>query len=258
MTSRRRARVLLVDDEPDNLVALEAVLEPLGRELVRASSGEEALRHLLHEEFAVILLDVRMPGLDGFETAALIKRRERTRHVPIIFVTAISKDTEHVFRGYSEGAVDYLLKPYDPAVLRSKVAVFIDLHERAAALEESEQRFRAAFANAPIGMALVSVEGRLLRVNRALTDMLGRAHSELAGSPLDSILHPEDGADNRQALRELVEGGRSVYRAERRCLHAAGHVLTVALSVSPTIGETGEVQQLIAQLEDVTDRQRAE
>ena len=258
MTSRRRARVLLVDDEPDNLVALEAVLEPLGRELVRASSGEEALRHLLHEEFAVILLDVRMPGLDGFETAALIKRRERTRHVPIIFVTAISKDTEHVFRGYSEGAVDYLLKPYDPAVLRSKVAVFVDLHERAAALEESEQRFRAAFTNAPIGMALVSVEGRFIQVNRALTDMLGRAHSELAGSPLDSILHPEDAAENRQALRELVEGGRSVYRAERRCLHVAGHVLTVALSVSPTIAETGEVQQLIAQLEDVTDRQRAE
>src|ERR671916_2277342 len=104
MTAGRRARVLLVDDEPDNLVALEAVLEPLDRELVRATSGEEALRQLLREEFAVILLDVRMPGLDGFETAALIKRRERTRHLPIIFVTAISKDTEHVFRGYSEGA----------------------------------------------------------------------------------------------------------------------------------------------------------
>ncbi|MGH3991464.1 MAG: response regulator, partial [Pseudonocardiaceae bacterium] len=113
MAPGRSARVLLVDDEPDNLVALKAVLEPLGRELVTATSGEEALKLLLQEKFALILLDVRMPGLDGFETAALIKQRERTRHVPIIFVTALSQDTEHVFRGYSEGAVDYLLKPYD-------------------------------------------------------------------------------------------------------------------------------------------------
>ncbi len=258
MTPGRRARVLLVDDEPDNLVALEAVLEPLGPELIRATSGEEALRQLLQGEFAVILLDVRMPGLDGFETAALIKRRERTRHLPIIFVTAISKDTEQVFRGYSEGAVDYLLKPYDPVVLRSKVAVFIELYEKAAALEESEQRFRTAFANAPSGMALVSAEGRFLQVNRALADMLGRAHAELAGSPWDSILHPEERVEDRRALRELVEGTRTIYRAERRCLHADGRALVVALSVSPTTGEAGGVQQLIAQVEDVTDRQRAE
>ncbi|MDQ3644103.1 MAG: SpoIIE family protein phosphatase [Actinomycetota bacterium] len=254
----RRSRVLLVDDEPANLVALEAVLEPLGQELVRAMSGEEALRQLLRTEFAVILLDVRMPGLDGFETAALIKRRQRTRHLPIIFVTAISKDTEQVFRGYSEGAVDYLLKPYDPVVLRSKVAVFIDLHEKAAALEESEQRFRTAFDNAPSGMALISVEGRFVQVNRALVDMLGHAPAELPGSAWDSIMHPEERAQDRQALRELIEGERTVYRAERRCLTADGSVLEVALSVSPTTAEAGGVQQLIAQVEDVTDRQRAE
>ena len=112
MTRERRAGVLLVDDEPDNLVALTAVLEPLDRELVQAGSGEQALALLLKREFAVILLDVRMPGLDGFETAALIKQRQRTRQIPIIFVTAVSRDTEHVFRGYSEGAVDYLLKPF--------------------------------------------------------------------------------------------------------------------------------------------------
>ena len=109
-----RAKLLLVDDRPENLLALEAILEPLGQELVRAGSGEEALRHLLHEEFAAILLDVQMPGMDGFQTAELIKQRERTRHVPIIFLTAISKDAEHVFRGYDAGAVDYLMKPFDP------------------------------------------------------------------------------------------------------------------------------------------------
>src|SRR4051812_45845417 len=160
MRPQRQASVLLVDDQPENLVALSAVLEPLGQDLVHASSGEEALKLLLKMEFALILLDVQMPGLDGFETAALIKQREKTRDVPIIFVTAISKDTEHIFRGYSEGAVDYLLKPYDPAVLRSKVSVFVQLYQKSAALEDSEQRFRTAFANAPSGMALMSPEGR--------------------------------------------------------------------------------------------------
>ncbi len=258
MKAERRASVLLVDDEADNLTALSAVLEPLGRRLVTATSGEEALKLLLKEEFAVILLDVRMPGLDGFETAALIKQRERTRTVPIIFVTAISRDTEQVFRGYSEGAVDYLLKPYDPAVLRSKVSVFIDLHEKAAALEESEQRFRTAFANAPSGMALVSTEGRLLQVNRALADMLGRSQAELAGGRWDSILHPDERAEDRQARRELVEGERAIYRAERRCVHADGRELLVAVSVSRPATRAIPPQQLIAQLEDVTEREQAE
>jgi len=258
MTEGRGARVLLVDDEPDNLVALAAVLEPLGRELVRARSGEEALKLLLQGEFAVILLDVRMPGLDGFETAALIKQRERTRDVPIIFVTAVSKDTEQIFRGYSEGAVDYLLKPYDPSVLRSKVAVFIDLHEKGAALKESEHRFRTAFANAPSGMALVSSDGRLLQVNRALADMLGYAHSELAGTLWDSLVHPEERAQDRQARSELGLGARAVYRAERRCLHADGRVMVVALSVSPAGDSGASGRQLIIQLEDVTERHRAE
>src|SRR2546423_12117188 len=214
MRRDRRASVLLVDDEPDNLVALTAVLEPLGRELVQASSGEEALRLLLKRQFAAILLDVRMPGLDGFETAALIKQRERTRNIPIIFVTAVSKDTEHVFRGYSEGAVDYLLKPYDPAVLRSKVSVFIELYEQNAALEESEERFRTAFANAPTGMAVVAPEGRLLQVNRALAEMVGRSQDELAGSRWESIIHPNERGDDRQALDDLLDGERSGYRPE--------------------------------------------
>ena len=120
------ANILLVDDRPENLLALEAILEPLGQTLLYAHSGDEALGQLLRNEVAVILLDVQMPELDGFQTATLIKQRERTRHVPIIFITAISKDEEHVFRGYSAGAVDYVFKPFNPQVLRSKVAVFIE------------------------------------------------------------------------------------------------------------------------------------
>src|ERR1035437_8234899 len=111
------ARILLVDDRVENLVALEAILEPLGRPLVRAYSGEEALRYLLAEEFAVILLDVQMPGFNGFETAEFIKSRERTRHIPLIFLTAISKERDHIFRGYQAGAVDYMTKPFEPEIL---------------------------------------------------------------------------------------------------------------------------------------------
>ena len=136
------ARVLLVDDRRENLVALEAILEPLGLDLVSVTSGEDALRELLHREFALILLDVQMPGLDGFETAALIKRRTRTRDVPIVFVTAISKQREHVFRGYSAGAVDYLFKPFDPDVLRSKVAALVDLQLRTQELRRQQAELR--------------------------------------------------------------------------------------------------------------------
>src|SRR5215210_5398793 len=178
MSASTPAKVLLVDDKVENLIALEAVLEPLGQTLVRATSGHEALGHLLRDEFALILMDVQMPELDGFETAAYIKRREKTRHVPIIFLTAISKELHHVFRGYSAGAVDYVLKPFDPLVLRSKVAVFIDLYEKERALRESERRFRTAFEHAPIGIALMSLEGRVVDANRALLALLGRSQAD--------------------------------------------------------------------------------
>jgi CheY-like chemotaxis protein len=122
-----RAKILLVDDRPENLLALEAILSALDQELVRANSGEEALRALLKDEFALILLDARMPGMDGFETAARIKGRNRTKNVPIIFLTAVDTDKNNTFRGYAAGAADYIAKPFDPWVLRAKVQVFVDL-----------------------------------------------------------------------------------------------------------------------------------
>src|SRR5262245_2756286 len=137
-----RARILMVDDNRANLIALEAVLEPLGHELVLCSSGEEALRVLLSGEFALILLDVQMPGLDGFRTAQLIKERPKSRDVPIIFITALSRDSSHVFRGYSHGAVDYLLKPFDPDILRSKVSVFVELFQQKEKIREQELLLR--------------------------------------------------------------------------------------------------------------------
>ncbi|HEX5863551.1 MAG TPA: ATP-binding protein [Casimicrobiaceae bacterium] len=119
--------ILLVDDRPENLLALEAILEPLGQNLIRASSGPEALRQVLATEFAVMLLDVQMPGMNGFEVAEIIKSREKSRTIPIIFLSAISKEDAYVFKGYSMGAVDYVFKPFNPDVLKSKVSVFVDL-----------------------------------------------------------------------------------------------------------------------------------
>ncbi len=136
--------ILLVDDQPANLLALEAMLQPLGQRLVQAASGREALKHLLAEDFAVILLDVKMPSMDGFETAALIRERERSRHTPIIFLTAADRTQTSAMRGYAVGAVDYLIKPIVPEFVRSKVAVFVELAKKNAELVRQAARLRAS------------------------------------------------------------------------------------------------------------------
>ena len=133
------ARVLLVDDRKDNLLALEAIMQGLPVQTVAAHSGEEALKHLLVDDFAVILLDAQMPDMDGFETARHIKRRERTRHVPIIFLTAADRDSHLALRGYAAGAVDYLTKPIRPEILRSKLSVFVDLFRKRQALARANE-----------------------------------------------------------------------------------------------------------------------
>jgi CheY-like chemotaxis protein len=138
-----KARILLVDDRSENLVALEAILSSLNQVLVPVRSGEEALKALLVDEFAVILLDVVMPGMDGFETAAHIKRRPKTRDVPIIYLTAASSEPDHAFRGYAAGAVDYISKPFDPWVLRAKVSVFVELYVKNRQLREQAELLRS-------------------------------------------------------------------------------------------------------------------
>ena len=138
------AKILLVDDQPKNLLALNAMLEPLGQEVVQASSGKEALRYLLRDEFALVLLDVQMPVLDGYEVAELIRARERSRAVPIIFLTAIHRDQGLVARAYTVGAVDYILKPIDPEILRSKVAVFIELYQKGQIISRQAEELKRA------------------------------------------------------------------------------------------------------------------
>lgn len=144
-------KVLLVDDQPANLVSLEAILEAEDRELIKASSGPEGLKALLKEDISLVLLDVQMPGMDGFEMAELMRQRKDTQSIPIIFVTAISKEKQYVFKGYQVGAVDYLFKPLDPVILQSKVNFFLQLDRQRRELQQKlkqAQAHRAAYEEA--------------------------------------------------------------------------------------------------------------
>src|ERR1041385_6828975 len=132
----------MVDDSADKLLAMESILESLGQNLIKVNSGPEALRALLKQEFAVILLDVNMPGMDGFETASLIRQRQSLEHIPILFVTALSTTDSEIFKGYSFGAVDYVLTPILPEILRTKVGVFVELWKQKRALQEQADTLR--------------------------------------------------------------------------------------------------------------------
>jgi response regulator RpfG family c-di-GMP phosphodiesterase len=159
-----KANILLVDDRDENLVALEAILSSLDQNMIRARSGDEALRALLTNEFAVILLDIVMPGMDGFEIARAIKRRRKTREVPIIFLTAVDAGPDYAFRGYAAGAVDYISKPFDPWVLRTKVSIFVELHRKNQQLREQSELLRTQFAAAPAGEFSRELSDRLAAV----------------------------------------------------------------------------------------------
>ena len=164
MGGQTPARILLVDDREENLLALEAILGGLGHELLRATSGAEALKHLLVNEVSLILLDVQMPEMDGYETAAHIKGRTRTQDIPIIFLTAIDREAHQAYRGYAAGAVDFLAKPFDPWVLRAKVEVFVGLQqerERLLGRTEDLQRRLEAVSGEKLAATLARVE-RLL------------------------------------------------------------------------------------------------
>jgi signal transduction histidine kinase len=211
--ARATPRVLLVDDRPDNLLALRAVLEPLGFGLVEAGSGEEALRQLLAGEFALIVLDVQMPVLDGFETARLIRGRERTRYVPIIFLTAISGEPEHYLRGYESGAVDYVYKPFEPEILRAKVSVFAELWTRGSTIEAQRGELAGRLAEldeAHAGLAAQAVE--LERSNAALERFAEVAGAELR-EPLHTVAGLLDLLDDRHAGGLSDEGRTLLARA---------------------------------------------
>ena len=170
----RQARILLVDDREENLFALDAILSSLNQILVPVQSGEQALRALTDQEFAVVLLDIMMPGMDGFETAVRIKQDASIRDVPIIFLTAAVAQPEQAFRGYAAGAVDYLAKPFDPGVLKAKVSVFVDLYLKASQLREQAELLGGRPLTAQLSERLKAVEESLAAL-RALPAVSGDA-----------------------------------------------------------------------------------
>jgi CheY-like chemotaxis protein len=194
-----KVNILLVDDKPEKLLALEVVLEELNQNIVRAYSGREALRALLNDEFAVILLDVNMPGMDGFETASLIRQRKSSEHTPIIFVTAFGDDT-HSAQGYQLGAVDYILAPVVPEVLRSKVAVFVDLFKKSQQVRrQAETLRRRASQLQKLAAASLAINGAL-SIERMLQTITDSAR-DILGSHQAITLFIQDAGSERRAAR---------------------------------------------------------
>src|SRR3954464_13871484 len=190
VSEAQRPRVLLVDDDERNLLAVATVLEDLG-EVVLARSGEEALRQLLKGEFAVILLDVYMPGMDGYETAQIIRERDQTKGIPIVFLSAVNKEAEHQLRGYSMGAVDYVFKPVDPIILRSKVAVFVELFEKSKEVERKARHEQALLD------ANLRVNAERLRAEQELRRAEQRQAAIIQSLPMVLYLEPFDARERR-------------------------------------------------------------
>jgi PAS domain S-box-containing protein len=268
-----RASILMVDDHSSNLLALEAILEPLGQELVKATSGEEALKYLLQREFAVILMDVQMPGLDGFQTAALIKQRERTRTVPIIFLTALSRDAAHVFKGYAHGAVDYLLKPFDPEILRSKVSVFVDLflkeqqlqrqgqmlrqREREALERQSELRYRRLLDALPEAVWAARPDGTLYYGNQVWRRFTGSEQEELSFEHFLSYVHPAERDAMRRTWEDTVRHKSRTEREFRMKRHDGAWRWHLGRT-APEYDENERLVGFIAVATDIDDKKRAE
>lgn len=201
-----RARILLVDDHPENLLALEAILDSLDQTLVSVGSGEEALRALLRDDYALILLDAQMPGMDGFETASRIKSRTRTKDVPIIFLTAADKEQRNSYRGYAVGGADYITKPFDPWILRAKVQVFVDLWAAGRRLERQAEMLRRSLDDgaADVHGALRDHVGEVVAATEALESSVAEASQEVH----DAVLRLRREVDAlRDALTAMQSGG---------------------------------------------------
>ena len=257
---QERVKILLVDDTPENLVSLEAALDGLGEELVLARSGMEALRFLLEDDFAAILLDVKMPDMDGFQTAELIRSRKRSRHTPILFLTGYKSD-EHLFRGYDLGAVDFLFKPIVPEILRSKVGVFVELSRNTALLRrqtevlgKAELKFRSLLEAAPDAMIISSEDGRVSLVNSQVEIMFGFRREEIVGQDIRALV--PDWSGKVPLGQDPKAYGYSGSPKELWACRKNGHQFPVEISLSPL--QTAEGLLVTSAIRDITERRRAD
>jgi PAS domain S-box-containing protein len=278
LTPQPQVNILLVDDHPENILSLEAVLACLGENLVTANSGEEALRCLLHQDFAVILLDVQMPGLNGFETADLIRNRSRSSQTPIIFLTAFSTGDDWMFKGYSLGAVDYLHKPIDPVILTSKVSVFVDLFRKTEMIErqrqeverqahqlkqvntdlrQSEERFRLLSSCSPVGIFLLDTNGQCTYTNPRCQDICGFTAEEGLGEGWLQFLHPEDHDRAMADLSQYVHDAQEL-SYEYRFQAPDGSIRWTRVRTSPMFSAQQALIGHVGTIEDITTHKQAE
>jgi PAS domain S-box-containing protein len=274
-----KASILLVDDQPANLLALEAILADLGQNLVTARSGAEALRRLLDEDFAVVLLDIQMQGPDGFDTAQLIRGRERSRHTPIIFLTAHESALFPAAKAYTLGAVDYLVKPLVPTILRAKVAVFVELFQKTeqlrrqaerlrqaerrefeqrlaeenARLRQSEARFRALVQNAWDGISLVGPDGTILENLPDNLGNLGYKPEEFVGHCGLDFIHPDDVPAVQRLLGQLLQVPGSRATAHYRLRARDGSWRWMEATATSLVHDPA-VGAIVVNYHDVTER----
>jgi PAS domain S-box-containing protein len=264
-----KVSILLVDDEPANLLALETILSDLGQTLIQAHSGEDALKNILDEDFAVVLLDVQMKDIDGLETARLIRGRNRSRHTPIIFLTAYDSDRLKVEEAYSLGAVDYLVKPLIPVILRAKVMVFVELFQKTEMLRqmerrraadivrESEQRFALFMQNLP-GLAwMKDTAGRYVYATEATATAFKTTETQLYGKTDDDLFPPATASQFKENDRRVLTEGVGVQTVES-LEHADGIVHHSAVSKFPIWGADGKIVRVGGIAIDITDRLKAE
>jgi two-component system, cell cycle sensor histidine kinase and response regulator CckA len=264
MSTEPTANILVVDDDLKTLSAMEALLAGPGRHIVTASSGMEALRHLLREDFALILLDVRLPEMDGFETAALIRENERFRYTPIIFVSAIDTLESDVFRGATSGAVDYLFKPVVPQILKAKVSVFVDLFHKneqlkQQAIRQSEERFRLVVDSLQdYAVFMIDPDGRVSSWNRGAERIGGWKQQEVIGELFGTFYVPEDRDKGLPAvaLKEAAAEGR--YEKEGWLIRKDSSQFWANLIVTSLWDEMGSLVGFSGIIRDLTERKRTE
>jgi signal transduction histidine kinase/DNA-binding response OmpR family regulator len=283
-----KAKILIVDDDERTTLAVSTVLEDLGQTLVVAHSGEEALKHLLHGDFALILLDLHMPGMDGYETAALVRARKRTRHIPIVFLTAVFRDNSHLLQAYSAGAVDMMYKPVDPVMLRSKVAVFVDLFLKQAEIKrEAELRHRLQEENFRVRTEKLVAEQALRRTQERQEAILKSLpvcfYSRAARPPFDvlfvsgtveqvtsyppsafledpnfgfSRVHPEDAGRVKDAHATAIKTGSYSCEFRWRCADGSTRVFLDQGVLAPSVD--GQAHEIFGTILDITEQRLLE
>ena len=286
----KKVKILMVDDRPENLIYLRSILDCPEYELICAGSGEEALKWVLKEDFAVILLDVQMPGLNGYDTAKLIHSRDKSKGIPIIFVTAIHQANEQVLHGYSLGAFDFIFKPINSEALKYKIKGFVQLYNNREKLElmvqektkellsvneklvkeiqrhrktekdlrESENRFKTFFVQHMLGVSLLDCRGRIIECNPAMQNIFGYSQEELKWRTYSDFLYPQGDNDIETTLQKLLMGESSNYQLEKKFINKEGKIIWGRLYLSLARDENGVLLYLIGMLKDITSSKRAQ